>query len=115
MEQSVDDPLLVEDEGRVRTLTLNRPSALNALNAAVFDRLERALDEIDGDTGVRVVVIRGSGTRAFCAGADLEELAGVGAEGAAGPVAWAASVRAHRAALHPGNRCDPRPRARWWL
>lgn len=83
MQQAVDDPLLVADDGRVRTLTLNRPSALNALNAAVFDRLETALDEIEGDTSIRVAVIRGSGTRAFCAGADLDELSGAGAEAAA--------------------------------
>jgi Enoyl-CoA hydratase/isomerase len=83
MDQSTADVVLVEDEGGVRILTLNRPTALNALNAAVFERLETALDEIEGDTGIRVVVIRGSGSRAFCAGADLDELAGLDSEAAA--------------------------------
>lgn len=64
--------LLVDDVGPVRRLTLNRPKALNALNAALMDALDGALDEAERDDSVSVLVIRGAG-RAFCAGYDLNE------------------------------------------
>jgi len=64
--------LLVEDLGPVRRLTLNRPSALNALNHELMESLEGALDAATADDDVRVLVLRGAG-RAFCAGYDLNE------------------------------------------
>jgi enoyl-CoA hydratase/carnithine racemase len=64
--------LLVEDLGRVRRLTMNRPKALNALDAELIESLSAALGDAAGDDGVSVVVIRGAG-RAFCAGYDLSE------------------------------------------
>jgi enoyl-CoA hydratase/carnithine racemase len=65
--------LIVEkkDDG-VAWIKLNRPSVLNALNRGMVSELLAALDEIERDPTVRVVVIKGNG-RAFCAGADLEE------------------------------------------
>ncbi|HEY3263530.1 MAG TPA: enoyl-CoA hydratase-related protein [Actinomycetota bacterium] len=70
---STRDPvLLVEDLGRVRRLTMNRPKALNALNAELIEAISAALGEAAGDDGVSVVVLRGAG-RAFCAGYDLNE------------------------------------------
>jgi enoyl-CoA hydratase len=64
--------LLQEDLGPVRRLTMNRPAALNALNAELTDALSAAIKGAGGDDGVSVVILRGSG-RAFCAGYDLNE------------------------------------------
>lgn len=66
--------LEITDRGRVRTLTLNRPDALNAFNEALYDATTDALLEAAEDPGVAVVVITGAG-RAFSAGTDLLEMA----------------------------------------
>ena len=66
--------VLVHDEARVRTLTLNRPDALNACNEAVYDALTDGLLDAAADPGVAVVLLTGAG-RAFCAGTDLVEMA----------------------------------------
>ena len=66
--------LLVEDDARVRTLTLNRPDALNAFNNELYDATAAALREAATDPSVAVVVVTGAG-RAFCAGTDLVEMA----------------------------------------
>lgn len=63
----------VADDNRIRTLTLNRPEALNAFNEALYDAATRALLAADEDPDVAVVVITGSG-RAFSAGQDLAEM-----------------------------------------
>lgn len=64
-------PLVLEErEGGVARLTLNRPECLNALNVALGDALLAALARVDGDAGVRCVVLTGAG-RAFCSGGDL--------------------------------------------
>jgi enoyl-CoA hydratase len=70
-------PVLIEHDGPVTVLTLHRPAALNALNGALLIRLEQALDDVRRSTGTRAVVVTGSGERAFSAGADLGELAGL--------------------------------------
>src|SRR5271168_4097940 len=54
-------------------LRLQRPEAMNAISTALLDELNLALDEIESDESVRVVVLTGTG-RAFCAGADLKAL-----------------------------------------
>jgi enoyl-CoA hydratase len=59
-----------EKDGRIATITLNRPDKLNAINDALFHDLGAALEEADRDWDVWVVVLKGSG-RAFCAGVDL--------------------------------------------
>ncbi len=69
----MSDVLLTERQDAVLTLTLNRPDKRNALNGAMVDALHAALDGIELDPSVRVVVIRGAG-KDFCAGADLDEL-----------------------------------------
>ena len=66
--------LRVEDTGRVRVLTLDRPEALNAFNEALYDAVTDALIEAQADDGVAVVVLTGEG-RAFSAGTDLLEMA----------------------------------------
>lgn len=65
--------LLIADDNRVRTLTLNRPEALNAFNEALYDATAEALNAAADDPEVAVVVITGAG-RAFSAGQDLTEM-----------------------------------------
>ncbi len=64
-------PVLVETEGAVRVLRLNRPDRLNAVCLSLYDALQAALDDTAGSRDVRAVVLTGVG-RAFCAGADLK-------------------------------------------
>ena len=63
--------MLVDRDGPVLTLTIDRPDARNALNAEVLHGLVDGLTAATGDLDVRVVVMTGAGDRAFCAGADL--------------------------------------------
>ena len=67
--------LLIADANNVRVLTINRPDQLNALNRATIDELDRALTEAEADKNVRVLIITGSGAKAFVAGADIKEFA----------------------------------------
>lgn len=64
------ETVLVEIEGGVATVTLNRPDKLNAFNEQMHAELRSALDRIEGDSTVRAVLITGSGS-GFCAGQDL--------------------------------------------
>ncbi|WP_121251054.1 enoyl-CoA hydratase/isomerase family protein [Nocardioides ferulae] len=66
-------PLQVDDAHRVRTLTLDRPEALNAFDEALYDATTEALRAADADPGVAVVLLTGHG-RAFSAGTDLAEM-----------------------------------------
>lgn len=65
--------VLVEKKEGIATVAMNRPAALNALNQTMVDELSDALNLLNGDENVRVVVLTGSG-RAFCAGGDLSHL-----------------------------------------
>lgn len=65
--------LLIDDENRVRTLTLNRPEALNAFNEALYDATTQALLDAADDPEVAVVLLTGNG-RGFSAGTDLAEM-----------------------------------------
>lgn len=66
--------VVVENHGPLRVVRINRPEAHNALNSEVLRGLRQAIVPA-GDEGVRAVVVTGTGTKAFCAGADLKELA----------------------------------------
>jgi enoyl-CoA hydratase len=68
------ETILVETRGKVALVTLNRPKALNALNAAVLADLLAALKGFDADPAIAASVITGS-ERAFAAGADIKEMA----------------------------------------
>ncbi|MDO5501487.1 MAG: enoyl-CoA hydratase [Propionibacteriaceae bacterium] len=67
------ETILVEREGRVGRITLNRPKALNALNSTLMRELVAAAQEFDRDTGIGAILITGS-ERAFAAGADIKEM-----------------------------------------
>ena len=69
-----DSPLLIRDTDGVRTITIHRPDKLNALNAATLDALDIAFADAGSDDSVRVVVLTGSGPKAFVAGADIAEM-----------------------------------------
>ena len=71
--QTTDRLLLRRDADGVAWLTLNRPSARNALSLGLMEALDAELAAIDADTSVKVVIIAGDGP-AFCAGHDLREL-----------------------------------------
>jgi enoyl-CoA hydratase len=67
--------LIVERDGAVLSVTINRPKVLNALNAPTLAELSLVVDEARADEGVRVVILTGAGEKAFVAGADINELA----------------------------------------
>ena len=67
------ETILVETQGRVGLIRLNRPEALNALNARLIDDLDEALRSFESDDGVGCVVLTGS-EKAFAAGADIKEM-----------------------------------------
>ena len=67
--------LLIEREGAVAVLTVNRPKVLNALNTQTLDELRRAILELKHDESVRAVILTGAGEKSFVAGADINELA----------------------------------------
>jgi len=69
------ESILLERDGHVATITIDRPDKRNALNAAVRREVVEALDELREDPDLRVVVVTGAGDKAFVAGADISEFA----------------------------------------
>jgi enoyl-CoA hydratase len=67
--------LLVERDGRIASVTINRPRVLNALNSQTIEELRRAMLELQRDAQVRAIVLTGAGEKSFVAGADINELA----------------------------------------
>jgi enoyl-CoA hydratase len=72
--------ILVASENSVATITINRPSKLNALNKATIAELHQAFKSLESDKEVRVVILTGSGEKAFVAGADIAEFANFSVE-----------------------------------
>ena len=70
--------LLLDRDGPITVLTVNRPKALNAMSQASLAELTQAARELDADPGVGVVIVTGAGEKAFVAGADISEMAGFG-------------------------------------
>ena len=64
----------------VAVVTLDRPKALNALNAATLVELDAAFEDLAADTAIRAILLTGAGDRAFAAGADIRELAAMAPE-----------------------------------
>ena len=69
-----DELVIVDREGRVGIVLMNRPKALNALSGELMDAVVAALEQLDDDPEIRAIVL-GGGERAFAAGADIGELA----------------------------------------
>jgi enoyl-CoA hydratase/carnithine racemase len=69
----MSDDLVVESSGAVATLRLNRPGSHNAIRLGMYEELPGLLAEIDADSAVKVLVVRGTGREAFASGADISE------------------------------------------
>lgn len=67
--------VLVSIENGIGQITINRPSKLNALNVATIQELHQALDLLNNNTDVKVIILTGEGEKAFVAGADIAEFA----------------------------------------
>ncbi len=72
--------ILIENSDSIRTITINRPSQLNALNSQTINELSEALKEAEKDNSVRAIILTGSGEKAFVAGADIKEFASFSVE-----------------------------------
>lgn len=82
---ATDSPVLFENDDGIAVLSLNRPSALNAVNDAMRWVLIARLKEVNADDRVRAVILKGADARAFSSGQDLEDACAVGLDGL---VAW---------------------------
>ncbi len=67
--------LLLTQENKIATITINRPEKLNALNKSTIQELHDAISELEQDADIRVIILTGSGEKAFVAGADIAEFA----------------------------------------
>jgi len=72
--------ILAERRDGVALITLNRPDKLNALSFPLMSELDDALTEYEGDDSIGAVILTGAGDRAFSAGADIHEMAGLSSE-----------------------------------
>jgi enoyl-CoA hydratase len=79
---SIFENILVDKDGAIGIVTLNRPSVLNALNTKLLGELSFALLELERNADIRAIVITGAGEKAFAAGADISELNALGSAGA---------------------------------
>ncbi len=75
-----DAVLLVEEDSGVATVTLNRPGVMNSMNFALLHALRDQIEAFRFRRDIRVIIITGSGDKAFCAGADLKERATLAAD-----------------------------------
>jgi enoyl-CoA hydratase len=69
----MSEPILVSRDSHVATVTLNNPDKLNALNLAMWKQLGEVMNMLGEDGSLRCVLLRGAGTKAFAAGADISE------------------------------------------
>src|ERR671911_621555 len=100
--------VLVERDGQVVTLTLNRPDKKNAFNAEVLCRLCDAWDMIDADDGIRVAILTGAGGN-FSAGADLDRLVGALLSGKPAENQFEERIRQDLSLVYKGFLKDYRP------
>ena len=84
--------IIYEKQDEMGFITLNRPKALNAYNIQMRDELYQVLSAVKDDPEVKVVILRGAGERAFCAGADLTEFLTAPPPVAAREVRWERDV-----------------------
>ncbi len=98
------ETIILEKRGNIAVLTLNRPERLNAISPQMSDELAVALDDVDEDDAVTVLVITGAG-RGFCSGADVGGMTGGGQQGESG----ARNAEALRQGLiHSAGKVMPR-------
>ncbi|WP_457099635.1 enoyl-CoA hydratase/isomerase family protein [Microbacterium sp. P5_E9] len=69
-----DEGVLLEVEGAVALVTIDRPAKLNSVTQEMSDRLVEVIEALNDDDAVRVVILTGAGERAFCAGSDIRTL-----------------------------------------
>ena len=69
--------VIYEKSEGIAIITINRPDALNALNAETIDEILQCLEDIAKDDNVRAVILTGAGPKAFCAGADIKAMKGM--------------------------------------
>ena len=93
--------LLMERDGHIVTLTMNRPEVKNALNPEMLCRMADAYDMIDGDVDIRVAILTGA-DGAFCAGADLDKLVGRMTRGLPAEDEWEDRVRKDYSVIFKG-------------
>jgi enoyl-CoA hydratase len=67
--------ILVANDGFIATITINRPTKLNALNVATIQELHHAFNTLELDSSIQVIILTGTGEKAFVAGADIAEFA----------------------------------------
>ncbi len=79
--------ILLEKKGYIGVLTLNRPPA-NSVNLATLEEMDRAIDELKDDRGIRVVIITGAGEKGFSAGFDVSDAANADKVGPKGQEVW---------------------------
>ncbi len=72
--------ILIDSNDGIAVITINRPDKLNALNKATIEELNKAFKLADGDKEVKVIIVTGSGEKAFVAGADISEFANFSVE-----------------------------------
>lgn len=72
--------ILTEKENKTAIITISRPQSLNALNSQTISELGSALDDLNADKDIRVIIITGSGEKSFVAGADIKEFSDFGTE-----------------------------------
>ena len=70
----MSENIIVERDGAVGTITINRPEKLNAMTPAMADALVAAVENFNDDNEIRCVILTGAGERAFCAGSDIRVL-----------------------------------------
>ncbi len=70
----VEQPVILEREGAVGRIFLNRPERINAINDGIRHGLPAALRQLERDEDIRIIVIAGNGSKGFCAGADILEI-----------------------------------------
>lgn len=73
MEQSTPKAILIERDGNIGWIILNRPGQINAINDPVRHGFPKAIAELDADPSITVIIVRSAGDRGFCVGADIKE------------------------------------------
>jgi len=81
------ETIVLEKKGYIGVLTLNRPPA-NSVNLAMLEEIDRVLDDLEHDKGIRVVIITGAGEKGFSAGFDVSDAANADKVGPKGQQVW---------------------------